>query len=224
MAAMKRLLLKASPLSSSAINWLKRCISTAAVSETAKSPSYPLGYLPPRSDPKLRNVQWVFLGCPGVGKGISASRLSSLLAVPHIATGDLVREELSSNGPLSHQLSSGRPTRAPSATSLSSLAKPSAAPTTTPPTTCLTSSIRLELYFSVTALHSSGLSGHREKSLARIGYEQYVPFSLPSCTASPRRGQSSNPTLHAHQPSQTNPSSLDLFADMPHQQPAATLD
>ncbi|GMP53039.1 hypothetical protein CsSME_00018637 [Camellia sinensis var. sinensis] len=104
MAAMKRLLLKASPLSSSAINCLKRCISTAAVSETAKSPSYPLGSLPPRSDPKLRNVQWVFLGCPGVRKGNYASRLSSLLAVPHIATGDLVREELSSNGPLSHQL------------------------------------------------------------------------------------------------------------------------
>ncbi|KAI8016488.1 adenylate kinase [Camellia lanceoleosa] len=71
---------------------------------TAKSPSYPLGSLPPRSDPKLRNVQWVFLGYPGVGKGTYASRLSSLLAVPHIATGDLVREELSSNGPLSHQL------------------------------------------------------------------------------------------------------------------------
>ncbi|KAI8015214.1 hypothetical protein LOK49_LG05G00600 [Camellia lanceoleosa] len=104
MAAMKRLFLKASPLPSSAINCLKRCISTAAVSETTKSPSYPLGSLPPRSDPKLRNVQWVFLGCPGVGKGTYASRLSSLLAVPHIATGDLVREELSSNGPLSHQL------------------------------------------------------------------------------------------------------------------------
>lgn len=57
------------------------------------------------SDPKgSRNFQWVFLGCPGVGKGTYASRLSTLLGVPHIATGDLVREELSSSGPLSKQL------------------------------------------------------------------------------------------------------------------------
>ncbi|EFH56048.1 adenylate kinase family protein [Arabidopsis lyrata subsp. lyrata] len=53
---------------------------------------------------KGRNFHWVFLGCPGVGKGTYASRLSSLLGVPHIATGDLVREELSSSGLLSSQL------------------------------------------------------------------------------------------------------------------------
>ncbi|KAL8251722.1 hypothetical protein R6Q59_035415 [Mikania micrantha] len=52
-----------------------------------------------------KKVQWVFLGCPGVGKGTYASRLSKLLAVPHIATGDLVRHELATNGPLSSQLS-----------------------------------------------------------------------------------------------------------------------
>uniref|UniRef100_A0A2P2J8W4 adenylate kinase n=1 Tax=Rhizophora mucronata TaxID=61149 RepID=A0A2P2J8W4_RHIMU len=61
-------------------------------------------YLPLRQDPKDRNVQWVFLGCPGVGKGTYASRLSDLLGVPHIATGDLVREELNSSGLLSSQL------------------------------------------------------------------------------------------------------------------------
>ncbi|KAE7996891.1 hypothetical protein FH972_001573 [Carpinus fangiana] len=60
--------------------------------------------LPLRHGPKDRNVQWVFLGCPGVGKGTYASRLSHLLRVPHIATGDLVREELSSSGPLASQL------------------------------------------------------------------------------------------------------------------------
>ncbi|XP_077247006.1 adenylate kinase 1, chloroplastic-like [Tasmannia lanceolata] len=60
--------------------------------------------LPLSQDPKDSNVQWVFLGCPGVGKGTYASRLSHLLGVPHIATGDLVREELSNSGPLSHQL------------------------------------------------------------------------------------------------------------------------
>ncbi|GER51299.1 adenylate kinase, partial [Striga asiatica] len=53
---------------------------------------------------KDRNVQWVFLGCPGVGKGTYAARLSSLLGVPHIATGDLVRHELASSGPLSSKL------------------------------------------------------------------------------------------------------------------------
>ncbi|KAL5740939.1 hypothetical protein ACOSQ2_030119 [Xanthoceras sorbifolium] len=57
-----------------------------------------------RIDPKDRNVQWVFLGVPGVGKGTYASRLSTLLGVPHIATGDLVREELASSGPISQQL------------------------------------------------------------------------------------------------------------------------
>lgn len=57
-----------------------------------------------RTEPKGRNVHWVFLGCPGVGKGTYAGRLSKLLGVPHIATGDLVREELASSGPLSPQL------------------------------------------------------------------------------------------------------------------------
>ncbi|XVE99407.1 hypothetical protein REPUB_Repub03eG0195600 [Reevesia pubescens] len=57
-----------------------------------------------REPPNGRNVQWVFLGCPGVGKGTYASRLSNLLGVPHIATGDLVRDELASSGPLSSQL------------------------------------------------------------------------------------------------------------------------
>jgi adenylate kinase len=61
---------------------------------------------PPLSKEKLgtRSVQWVFLGCPGVGKGTYASRLSNLLGVPHIATGDLVRDELASSGPLSKKV------------------------------------------------------------------------------------------------------------------------
>lgn len=60
--------------------------------------------LPLRNDDKDSNVQWVFLGCPGVGKGTYASKLSNLLGVPHIATGDLVREELASSGPLASQV------------------------------------------------------------------------------------------------------------------------
>ncbi|KAL5216028.1 hypothetical protein ABZP36_007429 [Zizania latifolia] len=51
-----------------------------------------------------RRVQWVFLGCPGVGKGTYASRLSQMLRVPHIATGDLVRDTLACPGPFSKQL------------------------------------------------------------------------------------------------------------------------
>ncbi|KAI4341804.1 hypothetical protein MLD38_026484 [Melastoma candidum] len=68
------------------------------LSSTSSSPLRPL------PNPVDRNVQWIFLGCPGVGKGTYASRLSSLLSVPHIATGDLVRDELSSSGTLSDQL------------------------------------------------------------------------------------------------------------------------
>jgi len=60
--------------------------------------------LPVRQEPKEGNIQWVFLGCPGVGKGTYASRLSNFLGVPHIATGDLVREEVNSSGPLASQV------------------------------------------------------------------------------------------------------------------------
>jgi adenylate kinase len=51
-----------------------------------------------------RGVQWVFLGCPGVGKGTYASRLAKLLQVPHIAMGDLVRKELSYATPIAKQV------------------------------------------------------------------------------------------------------------------------
>ncbi|EFJ32392.1 hypothetical protein SELMODRAFT_407838 [Selaginella moellendorffii] len=49
-------------------------------------------------------MQWVFLGCPGVGKGTYASRLALGLRVPHIAMGDLVRQELKRDSPLSKEL------------------------------------------------------------------------------------------------------------------------
>ncbi len=51
-----------------------------------------------------RGVQWVFLGCPGVGKGTYASRLAKLLQVPHIAMGDLVRQELSQTSSMAKQV------------------------------------------------------------------------------------------------------------------------
>ena len=82
------------------------CSSSTLNFETGLNHSKPavLGTL--KREPKGRNVQWVFLGCPGVGKGTYASRLSNLLGVPHIATGDLVRDELASSGSLSSQVQS----------------------------------------------------------------------------------------------------------------------
>ncbi|XXG71970.1 hypothetical protein AAC387_Pa07g1179 [Persea americana] len=91
-------LLKLKPLSSSSS--LLRAFS-ALISETGlRFPANSLSQLPKS---KGRSVQWVFLGCPGVGKGTYASRLSQLLGVPHIATGDLVRHQLSSSSPISNQ-------------------------------------------------------------------------------------------------------------------------
>lgn len=61
---------------------------------------------PLKGDPKGGNMQWIFLGCPGVGKGTYASRLSRFLGIPHIATGDLLREELAQSGPSATELAS----------------------------------------------------------------------------------------------------------------------
>ncbi|KAJ4832014.1 hypothetical protein Tsubulata_026007 [Turnera subulata] len=101
----------ASTASKSFSSYLCRGFSTSSSSSTLNPETdlklgslFSRNSLPLRPEPKDRNVQWVFLGCPGVGKGTYASRLSSLLGVPHIATGDLVREELNSSGPLSSQL------------------------------------------------------------------------------------------------------------------------
>ncbi|KAI4300216.1 hypothetical protein L6164_033615 [Bauhinia variegata] len=103
MAAITRLVRRSSSISLLA----SRCLSSAVASEV-NSQATPFNlHLKPnlqRKDPKDRNVQWVFLGCPGVGKGTYASRLCNLVGVPHIATGDLVREELASSGPFSAQL------------------------------------------------------------------------------------------------------------------------
>lgn len=53
---------------------------------------------------KEMNVQWVFLWCPGVGKGTYTSHLSRLLSVPYIAIGDLIGDELASFEPLVMQV------------------------------------------------------------------------------------------------------------------------
>eukprot|EP00249_Psilotum_nudum_P012853 c24007_g2_i1 orf=482-1366(-) len=51
-----------------------------------------------------RGMQWIFMGCPGVGKGTYASRLAKLLGIPHISVGDLVRKELSQATPSGQKL------------------------------------------------------------------------------------------------------------------------
>lgn len=48
----------------------------------------------------------VFLGPPGAGKGTICSKLSSTSHLPHISTGDLLREQLKSEDPLSNELRS----------------------------------------------------------------------------------------------------------------------
>ncbi|KAM1648239.1 hypothetical protein ACFX1Q_010277 [Malus domestica] len=108
MAALTRLS-KSSFSSLSSLSRISRSLYSGVAPDTsshgASSYSPRLGSTPNLAvkDTKDRSVQWVFLGSPGVGKGTYASRLSNLLGVPHIATGDLVREELASSGPLSQE-------------------------------------------------------------------------------------------------------------------------
>ncbi|CAM8954808.1 hypothetical protein QQ045_017301 [Rhodiola kirilowii] len=102
MAALNRLF-RSTTSSTNLTSYLCRGLSTTAAADSSGTCAFNPS-LTFKKDPKDRNVQWIFLGCPGVGKGTYASRLSKLLGVPHIATGDLVREELSSSGPLASTL------------------------------------------------------------------------------------------------------------------------
>ncbi|XP_057423394.1 probable adenylate kinase 1, chloroplastic [Lotus japonicus] len=102
MAAVTRLAKRSSSVSSLIS---RRRFSSEVNSHDPPHNAAPFRLVRPREDPSNSHVRWVFLGCPGVGKGTYASRLSNLLHVPHIATGDLVREELTSSGPLSTELS-----------------------------------------------------------------------------------------------------------------------
>jgi len=45
-------------------------------------------------------VKMLFLGPPGVGKGTMAARMSALLGIPHVSTGDLFRENINKQTPL----------------------------------------------------------------------------------------------------------------------------
>ena len=48
---------------------------------------------------------WVFLGPPGVGKGTYSTRVAEALGIPHIAAGDLVRDEIKSKSTLGKMVS-----------------------------------------------------------------------------------------------------------------------
>lgn len=107
MAVISRLV--RSPLIPSTINVISRRFASLTSETTLVSPpswndTSKTSNNNPLSLREGRNVHWVFLGCPGVGKGTYAARLSKLLGVPHIATGDLVRDELASSGSLSPQI------------------------------------------------------------------------------------------------------------------------
>jgi adenylate kinase len=48
-------------------------------------------------------VRLIFIGPPGSGKGTQAKRLSARYAVPHISTGDMLREAVADDTPLGRQ-------------------------------------------------------------------------------------------------------------------------
>lgn len=52
------------------------------------------------------DIRWVFLGPPGVGKGTYASRVAKQLGVAHIATGDLIRDEIKAGSEVGKQVRS----------------------------------------------------------------------------------------------------------------------
>jgi len=43
---------------------------------------------------EIQRKKIIFIGPPGSGKGTYSSRLSPILGIPHIAVGDIFREEL----------------------------------------------------------------------------------------------------------------------------------
>ncbi len=53
---------------------------------------------------KFSSFVFVFLGPPGAGKGLLASRLSDRKGMPHISTGNLLREECRKDSPLGREV------------------------------------------------------------------------------------------------------------------------
>jgi adenylate kinase len=55
-------------------------------------------------DARIELMKIVIFGPPGSGKGTYASRLKNRLGIPHVSTGDLVREEIRNKTPLGKQI------------------------------------------------------------------------------------------------------------------------
>jgi len=49
-------------------------------------------------------LNFIFLGAPGAGKGTQAALLSEKLGIPHISTGEMLREELKKGTPLGEKV------------------------------------------------------------------------------------------------------------------------
>ena len=49
-------------------------------------------------------MRLIFLGTPGAGKGTQATRLAKRLAIPHISTGDMLRELAKQDSPLAREV------------------------------------------------------------------------------------------------------------------------
>lgn len=54
----------------------------------------------------MRPARIVFLGPPGAGKGTYGLRLAKSWNIPHVATGDMLREEIQSGSELGRQIDS----------------------------------------------------------------------------------------------------------------------
>ncbi|KAH9616524.1 hypothetical protein KSS87_012626 [Heliosperma pusillum] len=104
MAVMRRLIRSPTSNPSLVISTIRKFSSLTSETTLHTPPSILSNTQLQETQAKGRDVHWVFLGCPGVGKGTYATRLSKLLTVPHIATGDLVRNQLSSAAPLASPL------------------------------------------------------------------------------------------------------------------------
>ncbi|HTQ60368.1 MAG TPA: adenylate kinase [Candidatus Solibacter sp.] len=56
--------------------------------------------LPDKRPPEELNRAVIFLGPPGAGKGTQAKKLAAKYGVPHLSTGDMLREHISQGTPL----------------------------------------------------------------------------------------------------------------------------
>ena len=56
--------------------------------------------VPEKRPPEELNRAVIFLGPPGAGKGTQAKQLAAKYAVPHLSTGDMLREHVAKGTPL----------------------------------------------------------------------------------------------------------------------------